>query len=125
MKIVLILGAFSGVLAVFIGAIGAHAFKGTLEAVGKIEQYQTGVQYHWYHTLAVFAALWLYSYSGSQNIFIVTGVLFLVGILLFSGSLYAYGLTGIKVFAHITPVGGFTFIAGWILLLYGIVKYIK
>lgn len=125
MKLILILGAVSGALAVFIGAIGAHAFKNTLEAVGKIEQYQTGVQYHWYHTLAIFVAIWLYTYSGNQPMFLVVGVLFLVGILLFSGSLYVYGLTGIKVFAHITPVGGLTFIAGWVTLVFGMVKYLK
>lgn len=125
MKLLLILASISGALAVFIGAIGAHAFKNTLEAVGKIEQYQTGNSYHWYHTLAVFGVAWLFSYSGNQNTFLVAGILFLVGIVLFSGSLYAYGLTGIKVFVHITPVGGLTFIAGWITLLYGLIKHLK
>lgn len=125
MKLILIIGALSGALAVFIGAIGAHAFKGVLEAVGKIEQYQTGVQYHWYHTFAVFVAIWLYNYTGNQNVFLTAGTLFLIGIFLFSGSLYAYSLTGIKPFVHVTPVGGLTFIAGWLYLMYGIVKFIK
>ena len=121
MKTILIIASISGFLAVMIGAIGAHALKDILEQVGKVEQFETGNRYHWYHTLILFGLAWLHhTYGGS--LYVYASWSFLLGILLFTCSLYAYSLTGTKVFAHITPFGGLAFLAGWGLTLTAIFK---
>lgn len=121
MKTQLIIASILGFLAVAIGAIGAHALKNILESVGKIEQFETANRYHWYHTFAIIACFLLFQQT-QNSFYSLSSWFFIVGILLFSGSLYAYSLTGIKVFAHITPVGGLTYLVAWALMLVGIVK---
>ena len=121
MKIQLIIGAVLGFLGVAIGAFGAHGLKKVLETVGKAEQFETANKYHWYHTFAVFVASWCFYQTQNQQ-FSLSSWFFIIGILIFSGSLYAYSLTGIKFFAMVTPIGGLAFLAAWILLLLGIVK---
>jgi uncharacterized membrane protein YgdD (TMEM256/DUF423 family) len=107
--------AMAGILgftAVTLGAFGAHALKERLGTY--LPAWQTAVLYHLVHAVAVLA-LALYARATQQNVN-VPAALFTAGIVLFSGSLYALSLTGLKVFGPITPVGGLCFLAGWAML---------
>lgn len=104
--------ALSGVLAVSFGAFGAHALKSRLDdyAMGIFE---TAVQYHFYHTLALLAVdLLAVSFPGI-NLLRSSGILFMLGLVIFSGSLYLLSITGIRWLGAVTPLGGLAFIAGW------------
>ena len=106
------LGALSGLLAVTFGAFGAHALRGRLDdyAMGVFE---TAVQYHFYHALALVAVGLLALHHPHTALLRSSGWLFVLGLVVFSGSLYALSLTGIKWLGAITPLGGLAFIAGW------------
>jgi len=99
--------AFAGVAA---GAFGAHALKDHLTP-NQLAIYQTGVQYHLLHALAMVAI-------GAQNRFDakIAAWLFLVGVIVFSGSLYALAASGQTWFGAITPIGGVCFLAGWLVI---------
>ncbi len=111
-------GAFFGLLAVIIGAFGAHGLENSLSEHA-LARYHTGVEYQFYHVGALLIVGLLSSLVAKQpsKQLALSGWFFIVGILLFSGSLYAYALTGNKTFGMITPIGGLGFIAGWIFLL--------
>ena len=118
-KIIITAAAF-GFLAVIFGAFGAHSLK-KLISVEQLEVWQTAVQYHFYHTLAI---LFLSTFSRSRNKIInFSFYCFTLGILLFSGSLYLLslknilGIESVGVLGPITPVGGLFFILGWLSLL--------
>jgi len=107
-------------MAVGIGAFGAHGLK--LQISNEMLQiYKTGVEYHFYHALGLLLigvlAVAVPSLSLKWPF-----ILFLAGIILFSGSLYLLAVTGLKVLGAITPLGGLSFIAGWILLFFTIWK---
>jgi uncharacterized membrane protein YgdD (TMEM256/DUF423 family) len=108
------LGAFFGFLAVALGAFGAHGLRGRLSPAD-LAVYETGVRYQMYHALALFAAAWAEGRrpGGAAR---AAGWLFSVGIVLFSGSLYALVLTGSTVWGFVTPLGGLAFLAGWAML---------
>lgn len=113
--------AISGFLAVVLGAFGAHALESQL-GPSQVDTFQTGVRYHFYHTLALFLVALLMLQRGSSRSLRVVGWCFLIGILLFSGSLYLLStrpMTGLEApwLGPITPIGGTFFIAGWISLL--------
>ncbi len=116
-----ILSAISGALAVGIGAFGAHGLKQILEANQRIDTFNTGVQYHFYHTFALLAVAIIMQNQDSKWLN-YAGWSYIVGILLFSGSLYILSLTNITKLGAITPLGGVAFIAGWILMLLHFVK---
>lgn len=101
---------FAGVL---IGAFGAHGLK-----LAEYEKsvYQTGVLYHLIHGLALFIVAWRLGVKPDSAWARYAGVAFLVGILLFSGSLYLLSITGLKKLGMITPLGGLLFLLGWLLL---------
>lgn len=106
------LASFSAMLAVAFGAFGAHALKNRLDdyALGVFE---TAVQYHFIHSLALLA-VGILALSQPHTVLLKSaGWMFLLGILVFSGSLYCLSLTGIKWLGAITPLGGLAFIAGW------------
>lgn len=109
-----ILGAVNGLISVAAGAFGAHGLKGRLSP-DMLAVFETGARYQMYHALALLAVAWLVSQSTSKAAN-GTGWCFLVGIILFSGSLYALSLTGISKLGIITPFGGTLFLAGWVLL---------
>lgn len=111
----LVLGSLSGALAVGMGAFGAHGLENILEANQQTDVYQTAAEYHFVHSLALLAVglLALRVPSKSAN---VAGWSFLLGILLFSGSLYALGITNFTKLGAIAPFGGTAFIVGWIAL---------
>lgn len=111
-KILIAIAAILLALAVAAGAFGAHALKNILSAE-RLETWQTAVQYHAWHALG----LMLIALIGAQLEIAVTwpASLILVGIVIFSGSLYALCLSGMGWLGAITPIGGLAFIMGWIL----------
>jgi uncharacterized membrane protein YgdD (TMEM256/DUF423 family) len=111
----LLTAAVSGLTAVGFGAFGAHALKARLDS-DLLAIYQTGVQYHFYHTLALLAVVLLSLHAPRQALLQWSGWLFVVGILIFSGSLYLLALSGVRWLGAITPIGGVAFIGGWLLL---------
>jgi uncharacterized membrane protein YgdD (TMEM256/DUF423 family) len=120
MKKTLIAGALLMAAAVLLGAFGAHALKDQLTPQ-MLAIYHTGVDYQFYHSIGLliigltglhFPSKWLDR----------AGVLLIAGIVLFSGSLYVLALTGIKAIGAITPIGGLSFVAGWICLAIGLWK---
>lgn len=119
-QLFLIAAAFLGATGVILGAFAAHGLKSRLSE-NLLSAFETGVTYQFYHTLALLAlALWLK--QSSSTWLVVSGYLWLVGVVLFCGSLYALALTGNKWFGPVTPLGGLFFIAGWISLLIGAIK---
>jgi uncharacterized membrane protein YgdD (TMEM256/DUF423 family) len=106
-----IAGAVAAFLAVALGAFGAHALRDRLTP-DLLAIFETGVRYHFYHALALFAAGYAASRweGGAAG---VAGWLFIAGIALFSGSLYVLALSGVRWLGAITPLGGLAFLAGW------------
>jgi uncharacterized membrane protein YgdD (TMEM256/DUF423 family) len=111
-KLFLSLGSLGGLLAVVLGAFGAHGLRGRLDdyAMGVFE---TAVQYHMYHSLALLGVGLLALQQPQSALLKTSGWMFLLGILVFSGSLYALSLSGVRWLGAITPLGGLAFIAGW------------
>lgn len=101
-----------GLLAVALGAFGAHALKPTLLANNRLDIFELAVQYQFYHTFALLAIALLMRKQESRLLSIAC-VLMIVGILFFSGSLYTMALTNISSLGMITPLGGVCFLAGW------------
>ncbi len=118
-RIFLMLGAINAFLCVAFGAFGAHGLKQKL-SVDMLAVYQTGVQYHFYHSLGlIVVGLTLLHFPKSRHI-LLSGWLMLIGIVLFSTSLYALSLTEIRALGAITPFGGIAFLSAWLLLAYGV-----
>lgn len=115
MRVWLVCGAANGLLSVAAGAFGAHALKGHLSE-RMLAVFETAARYQMYHALALLAVGWLASRTSSRRIH-AAGWAFSIGIVLFSGSLYALALSDIGVFGAITPLGGVGFLIGWALLL--------
>jgi uncharacterized membrane protein YgdD (TMEM256/DUF423 family) len=103
-------------LAVALGAFGAHALKARLSPE-MLAIFETGVRYHFYHALGLFAVAWL-SERHPGWLVEASGYLFVFGILVFSGSLYVLSATGVRWLGAITPIGGLAFLAGWLLLFW-------
>ncbi len=108
-----VLGAISGFIAVACGAFGAHALKARL-TTDQLQIWETAARYQMYHALALVAVGLLASQSASPWA-ARAGWGFTLGTLLFSGSLYALALSGIRVLGAVTPFGGVAFLAGWIM----------
>src|SRR5581483_3075444 len=109
-----LLGALLAFLAVGAGAFGAHALRGRLTP-DLLEVFETAARYQMYHALALLAAAWVsqrWPGQASQ----AAGWLFLVGIVVFCGSLYLLSLTGLRWLGAITPLGGLALLAGWLAL---------
>lgn len=111
----LLLGGVNAFAAVLLGAFGAHALRQRLpldlQAV-----YQTGNQYHFYHALGLLAVGLLSLQLPASSLLKWSGWLMLAGIVIFSGSLYALGVSGVRWLGAITPFGGTAFIIAWLLL---------
>jgi len=107
----LMLAAFFGFTGVGLGAFAAHGLKDRLSS-DYLAVFHTGVTYQLVHALALLAIAVL-STQLSSRLVNAAGVLFCIGIVLFSGSLYLLTLTGVRVFGVITPFGGLGFLAGW------------
>ncbi|HPE76754.1 MAG TPA: DUF423 domain-containing protein [Draconibacterium sp.] len=109
-------------LAVAIGAFGAHGLKARLSAE-MIMIYKTGVEYHFYHALGLLL-IGVLSVSYPSGLLNWSAILLVTGIFLFSGSLYVLAISGMKWLGAITPLGGLSFIAGWVLLFVAVWKKI-
>ena len=116
----LALGALSAGIAVALGAFAAHALKARLEAQ-LLAAFEVGARYQMYHALAL-VAVGLLAERRSSRLLGASGALFLAGTVLFSGSLYALSLTGIRGLGAITPFGGLAFLAGWLCLAAAVLK---
>ena len=125
-KILLVLGSILAGLGVVLGAFGAHKLK-QIVPPETVASYQTGVQYQMYHAFALLIA-GILSERLSSNLVNWAGVFFVLGIVLFSGSLYflaslkAMNRVGVSGIGIVTPIGGLMFIIGWILLMVAIIK---
>ena len=122
-KTIIMIASIFLALAVVIGAFGAHGLKNHLSAE-MVQIYKTGVEYHFYHALGLLL-VGVLSMSMPSGYLKWSAILLSAGIILFSGSLYALATTGIKVLGAITPLGGLSFIAGWIMLFIAVIKHLK
>jgi uncharacterized membrane protein YgdD (TMEM256/DUF423 family) len=109
------LGGINAALAVIFGAFGAHALKARISPE-MLAVYHTGSQYHFYHALGLLLIGLLASHFQNERALQLSGFLMLAGIVLFSGSLYLLALTGITWLGAVTPLGGLSFIAAWVVL---------
>ena len=115
-KLWIIISAISGFTAVAIGAFGAHGLREKLSAE-MIEVYKTGVFYQFIHTIVILI-LSLTNFIKTR----IAPIFFLLGIILFSFSLYIYSTSGERFFPMITPVGGVCFLIGWFWLIVEVIK---
>lgn len=108
------IGSLAALIGVGLGAFAAYGLKARLDS-SMLATFEVGVRYHMYHALALLAVGWACTRwpSAWTN---ASGWLFIAGIVIFSGSLYALSLTGIRWLGAITPIGGLAFLAGWICL---------
>ena len=110
------IAALSGFFAVALGAFGAHALRGSLDAYS-LGVFETAVDYHFFHSLALLGVgLLCQSARGADALLTASGTLFAAGILIFSGSLYLLAISGLRWLGAITPVGGVCFLLGWVAL---------
>jgi uncharacterized membrane protein YgdD (TMEM256/DUF423 family) len=114
----------AGLLAVAVaaGAFGAHTLRGRLDAYS-MNVYEKAVFYHFVHALGLlaisaFVRLDMISSAGATRV----GILLLVGIVVFSGSLYALAISGVRMLGAVTPFGGVAFIAAWALLAFELAR---
>lgn len=124
MKFFIIAGAFNAMLAVILGAFGAHALKEKLTEK-YLAIWETAVQYQMFHAigLIIIGILMSSSLLGPISQLNWAGWLLLAGIIIFSGSLYILSLSGIGILGAITPIGGVAFIVGWIMLIVAATKF--
>lgn len=115
-KIWIIISAVSGFTTVALGAFGAHGLKSTISAE-MLEIFKTGIFYQFVHTIVLLILSVTKFIKGK-----ISSILFLLGIILFSFSLYLYSTSGIKIFAIITPVGGVCFLIGWLGIIIEVVR---
>jgi len=120
-KLFLALGSINALLVVLIGAFGAHGLKARL-TVENMTIFQMGVQYHFYHAVGLILLGLIVLQIPISPYLRWSGWLMLVGIILFSGSLYALSISNIRWLGMITPFGGLAFIIAWLLLTIGIMK---
>jgi uncharacterized membrane protein YgdD (TMEM256/DUF423 family) len=106
------IGSLLMFLGVSLGAFGAHALRGKLDVYG-IDIFKTAVLYHFIHAIGILIVGVLSKENSNLNL---AALFFILGIVLFSGSLYLLSVTGIKWLGAITPLGGLAFLAGWLYL---------
>ena len=120
-RLLLAVGAFSAMLAVMFGAFGAHALRARLTPE-LLVVYHTGAQYQFYHSLGILLVGILAVLLPERTGLLWAGWLMVAGIVLFSGSLYALALSGVRVLGAITPLGGLAFIASWLVVAISILR---
>ncbi|HYD39265.1 MAG TPA: DUF423 domain-containing protein [Anaeromyxobacter sp.] len=119
-RLFLTAGAISGGLAVAAGAFGAHALRTRLPP-DLLAAWKTGAEYQLAHALALLAVGWLVVRAPGAAA-TAAGWLFLAGTVLFSGSLYALALSGVRALGAVTPLGGVAFLAGWVAVAWAAVR---
>lgn len=117
------LGALAAFLAVAAGAFGAHALEARL-APDRLETFKLGAQYQMYHALGLLAVAWATT-RWPGGLTTAAGWLFVVGIVIFSGSLYALGLGAPRWLGAVTPIGGLSFLTGWLLLAWAAARGVQ
>ena len=120
-KLFLILGGINAALVVMLGAFGAHGLKTRMTAE-MLAVYQTGVHYHLFHALGLLGVGLVATQIADSVYLRWSGWLMLVGIILFSGSLYVLSVSGLRWLGMVTPFGGLAFIAAWIVFVIAIAK---
>jgi uncharacterized membrane protein YgdD (TMEM256/DUF423 family) len=120
-RVTLVVASLAMFLAVALGAFGAHALKARLSAE-MTAVWQTAVQYHAWHALALFGLGLLMLHWPERTDLGLASWLLLAGIVLFSGSLYALALSGVRGLGAVTPIGGLLFLAGWLVLAWAIAR---
>ena len=120
-RIFLAIASALGGISVVLGAFASHALKEKLSDRA-LEIWETGTKYQMYHALALILVALLISRYPNSTLLVVTGYAFIAGITIFSGSLYALSLSGIKWLGAITPLGGAAFIIGWACLAVAALK---
>ena len=118
-KLFIAFAALFGILAVIIGSLAAHAIEQGLSTEA-LQRLDTGLKYQFYHVTALLGIGILASLHRNAGSLLIklSGLAFILGILLFSGSLYAYAITGNELFGKATPFGGISFILGWLFLFF-------
>lgn len=120
-KLFIAIGSFAAFIGVGFGAFGAHGLRDRLSDQ-MMAVWQTGVQYQMIHALGlILIGILIHLYSGIGSLKLV-GWLFFAGIILFSGSLYLLAIFEIRKLGMITPIGGLAFLAGWLILVIGMIK---
>jgi uncharacterized membrane protein YgdD (TMEM256/DUF423 family) len=120
-RLFFVLGGLSAGSAVALGAFGAHALKARLSP-DVLAAYETGVRYQMFHALALMAVAWAGTRWPNSAAITASGWLFVAGTLLFSGSLYALSLSGVRGLGAVTPIGGLAWLLGWVALVWGVAK---
>lgn len=123
LKTFIIIGAINAFLAVALGAFGAHGLEGRVEQK-YLEIWKTGVTYQMFHATGLLIVGVLLGRLPANALLSWSGWMMLIGIVLFSGSLYVMTLTKISILGAITPLGGLSFLAAWILIIVAAVKYL-
>jgi uncharacterized membrane protein YgdD (TMEM256/DUF423 family) len=113
----LLIAAAFGLTGVGLGAFGAHSLRTTISSE-MLTVFETGVRYQVYHAFALFVTSWSLQARQSRK-FENAAWFFVAGVILFSGSLYALALTGIRSLGIVTPFGGLCLLAGWLVLAIG------
>ncbi|ABA23507.1 Protein of unknown function DUF423 [Trichormus variabilis ATCC 29413] len=107
------IAAILGGLSVAAGAFASHALRERISE-RSLEIFDTGARYQMYHALALlFVAVLISRTPNPPTTLLASGWLFIIGVAIFSGSLYALSLTGVKILGAITPLGGVAFLLGW------------
>ncbi len=119
---IVIAGAILAFLGVALGAFGAHALRSRVDA-NLLAVYQTGVQYHLVHALGVMLIGVLVQVVPDLKWLRIAGWTMVVGVIVFSGSLYTLSLTGVRAFGAVTPLGGVALLAAWLMLAFGAAKF--
>lgn len=122
MKALAVITAILGFLGVALGAFGSHGLRGIV-GPEQLSVWQTAVQYQMFHVLVLLSIVIAGSRSAS-SLLSISGWLFAGGVVVFSGSLYALVLTGIKPLGMITPFGGTLLLIGWLVLLFALIKVV-
>lgn len=114
MSFSIIIGGILGLLAVVLGAFGAHALKDKFAEPRYADTWETAVRYQMYHALALILTGFAQTIYGEAAVLTWAAYLFIAGTIIFSGSLYTLSVTGIRKLGAVTPIGGLLFIAGWV-----------
>lgn len=115
-RLFFVLGTVFAGMSVALGAFGAHMLRARIDA-SLLENYETAARYQMYHALALIAVAWTMSRWPASTLPAWAGWAFVAGIVFFSGSLYVMAFTGARWLGAITPLGGVSMVAGWLLLM--------
>ena len=120
-RIFMFLGGINATIAIALGAFGAHGLKGRLTPE-LFHTFETGTRYHLIHALGlIIVGLLLHGFERSSLLHISGGIM-LLGIVLFSGSLYLITFTGVRAWGSVAPLGGISFMLSWLLLAIAVIR---